>query len=125
MKNLLLAIVFVVLATGCGRSTSDLIGQLHATDATERLHAAKMMGDRPRDADQFVPALIDALKDQDAFVRRDAAHALAKFGAEAKPATTALSLAARQDKNLHVRQAAADALKQIDPNTAGVGKVKL
>jgi HEAT repeat protein len=116
MKKLLVCLSLTLALTGCGDATGESIAQLHAKDAALRLHAVKALGDRTRDAARSVPALTEALQDQDAFVRRDAAHALGKFGADAKPASQALTTTARTDKNLHVRKAAADALKLIDPD---------
>jgi HEAT repeat protein len=115
MKKLLLSFTLALVLTGCADSTGELIAQLHAKDSADRLHAVKALGERPRHAERSVPALIEALKDEDAFVRRDAAYALGRFGADAKAASQALAATARQDKNSHVRKAAADALKQIDP----------
>ena len=114
----------VALSAGCGRgkSTADWIEQLQSKDAAQRLHAVKALADRGKEA-VVVPALALALRDQDAFVRRDAAHALGRIGPEARPATPAL-VAALKDKNLGVRQAAAKALKQIDPDAAARVKVK-
>ena len=63
------------------------------------------------------PALIDLLRDEDVFVRRDAAIALGKLGPKAQPASGALATAAR-DRNGHVRKAAAEALGKLDPKPA-------
>jgi HEAT repeat protein len=63
-----------------------------------------------------IPVLVDLLKDQDTFVRRDAAVALGELGEEARPAVAAL-LALRTDKET-VRRAAADALDKIDSEAA-------
>jgi HEAT repeat protein len=60
--------------------------------------------------------LAEALRDQDAFVRREAANSLGRFGPDAKQAVPAL-LAAAQDRQPKVRQAASQALKQIDPDS--------
>ena len=65
-----------------------------------------------------VPALAGALRDEDAFVRRDAAEALGKLGAAARAAVPDLAAATR-DRNAEVRREAAKALKRIDPETAG------
>jgi HEAT repeat protein len=122
MKKLLSVAGLVLLITGCGRSTSDLVEQLHAKDASARLHAVKSLKDRR--GDQVVAALTESLKDDDAFVRRDAARALGDIGPGAREAVPALTTSARKDKNTHVRQAAADALKRIDPDAAAIAKIK-
>ena len=63
----------------------------------------------------MVPILVASLKDQDAFVRRDAARSLGRIGPAAGEAVPALRSAAR-DKNQHVRQAAAEALHRVAPD---------
>src|SRR4029077_13066409 len=114
----------LLLLAGCSRSTGDWIEQLHAPDATARLHAVHALQERRGDTQQVVAALTAALKDEDAFVRRDAAHALGKFGPDAADATPALTAAALRDHNAHVRKAAADAVKQIDPAAAKKAGIK-
>ena len=124
MKSLLPLVGLALLLTGCGRSTRDSIEQLHAPDASMRLHAVKELENRHGDTDQVVAALAAALKDSDAFVRRDAATALGKLGADAKEAAPALTTSATKDPNVQVRKAAAAALKQVDPDAAVRAKIK-
>jgi HEAT repeat protein len=75
------------------------------------------VGQRKADAEIVVPALMEALKDSDAFVRREAANSLGRIGPNAKRAVPAL-LVATQDRQPKVRQAATQALQQIDPEAA-------
>jgi HEAT repeat protein len=113
-----LAVCLAALLAGCGgKSADEWVGQLHSGDAAQRLHAVHALGDRGAEAPLVAPALAEALKDENAFVRRDAAAALGKIGPEAKPAVPAL-LAAHKDKERNVRKAAAEALKKIDPQAA-------
>jgi HEAT repeat protein len=115
VKNLLLLSVAVLVA-GCGwKSTHDWVEQMHSADAAQRLHAAKALGGRRGEA--VALALAEALKDQDAFVRQEAAHSLGQIGPDARPAAPAL-VAALRDRKPAVRKAAAEALKSIDPEAA-------
>ena len=101
--------------SACGRaSTTDLIGQAHSADSSDRARAVKALGERPKEADKVVPVLIELLKDEDAFVRRDAALALGQLGPKAQSAATALRAATR-DRNAHVRRAAAEAVRKVEP----------
>jgi HEAT repeat protein len=103
---------------GCGaKSTADLIDQLHAKDSAQRLHAVKDLAGRPGEAEVVVPALAEALKDEETFVRRDAAKALGEIGPAAKPALPTLLVALR-DKHPAVRKAVAEALRKIDADAA-------
>jgi HEAT repeat protein len=64
-----------------------------------------------------IPVLIDAVKDNDADLRRVAAFALREFGAKAKPAVPTL-IHALSDSDMYVRQHAGWALQEIDPEAA-------
>jgi HEAT repeat protein len=106
--------------TGCGsQPTADLVAQARTGDGSEKVHAIRSLGDRPKDADRSVPVLIELLANEDAFIRRDAAQALGRLGPKAGSAVTALRTATR-DKNAHVRRAAADALQKVDPAASEV-----
>ena len=109
----------LLLLTGCGedKPTSEWVVQLQASDSSQRLHAIKALAGRKADAQTVVPALIPALKDQDAFVRRDAATALGRLGRAATDAVPAL-LPLLRDHHASVRKAAASAIKKIDPEAA-------
>jgi HEAT repeat protein len=117
MRKLLL-VALAALLTGCaGKTTDEWIGQLRSGDGAQRLHAVKALADTGAEAPAVVPALAEALKDENAFVRRDAAVALGKIGPRAGPAVPGL-LAARKEKERSVRKAAEEALKKIDPQAA-------
>jgi HEAT repeat protein len=73
-----------------------------------------LLPQRKGDAADVIPALIAALRDKDAEVRRSAALGLGSFRERAKDAVPAL-LAALNDSDRRVREAAATALARIDP----------
>ena len=111
-----LVLFLVVLSAGCGRgkTTADLLEQMRSKESTQRLHAIEALRDRGKEA-AVAPALALALRDEDAFVRRDAAEALGRIGADARQTTPAL-VATLKDKKANVRLAAAKALSRIDPD---------
>ena len=115
MKKIIVSFL-VVLSAGCGRgkTTADLLEQMRSKESAQRLHAIEALGDRGKEA-AVAPALAVALRDEDAFVRRDAAVALGRIGAEARQTTPAL-VATLKDKKADVRRAAAKALSRIDPD---------
>jgi HEAT repeat protein len=103
---------------GCGTgSTAHWVEQTKSPEPKTRLHAVRILQQRKEDAAQSVPALIEALKDEQTDIRRDAAWTLGSFGAEAKCAVPTLAAALR-DPQPSVRRAAAQALKKIDPDAA-------
>ncbi len=113
-----LALLCLVLAAGCGpRSTDDWLARLKDPDVVKRREAVRELAAREGEAERVVPALTEALADENGYVRRDAAVALGKFGPEARPAVPALS-AALKDRDANVRRAAAASLKKIDPQAA-------
>jgi HEAT repeat protein len=66
-----------------------------------------------------LPVLTAALQDRQAFVRRDAADALAEMGPKAKAAVPGLiALMERKSPRFYDRRAAYQALKKIDPQAA-------
>jgi HEAT repeat protein len=67
-----------------------------------------------------VPALIDALADEVAFVRLNAAHTLREMGPAARAAIAALTTASLRDADFRVRFESAIALWKIDRRTHGV-----
>ena len=90
--------------------------------------AVRTLPNRKGDAATVVPALIEALKDKEADIRRSAAIGLGGFGEQAKDAIPALQ-AALADPDARVREAAGKALTRIDlakfpttPKSAGKGK---
>jgi HEAT repeat protein len=71
----------------------------------------------PAQAERVVPALAAALRDENGYVRHDAAAALGKLGPAAAGAVPAL-VSVLADKEKSVRTATAAALKKIDPAAA-------
>ena len=115
--KLLCPLCFVLVASGCAKSTAHWTEQAKADDPAKRLHAIHMLQEKNNEAAVVVPVLIESLQDKNTFVRRDAAKALGKFGAEAKDAVAPL-LARLKDDEPSVRKAASQSLKQIDPGAA-------
>ena len=115
MARVLLAGLVGLLA-GCGGSlsTEDCLRQLQEGDVVKKRQAIRELSSRPEEAERAVPALVEALRDESGYVRRDAAYALGKLGAGARAAVPAL-LAARKDRERNVRKAVDEALKKIDP----------
>jgi len=68
----------------------DLIRALRSKAAAERLRAAKDLGRLGWLAREAMPALVGALKDDDARVREASAHAVGQMGPEALPALAAM-----------------------------------
>jgi len=79
---------------------------------TTRVAAAHFLGKMGRLAKAAVPALIEALKDEEKSLRRQAAMALGKIGSEAKPAVSALIEVIRT-KDPDVFYEAVEALRKI------------
>ena len=73
------------------------------------------LGKGKAESKEAVPALIKALKDQDAFVRRYAAQALGEIGPDARSAASALTTALN-DSRKEVQSSAARALGKIGPS---------
>jgi HEAT repeat protein len=119
-----LILLVVLLAAGCGKgSTAYWIDQLKAPDPGTRLKAVRTLPERRGDAVQVIPALVEALKDEDVDVRRGAAYGLGTFGEQAKDAVPPL-VASLRDREPAVRKAAGIALKQIDPAAAAKAGVR-
>ena len=114
MRYLALFLMFLLLV-GCGRrSTKDWLEQLHSPVVVKRREAIRELSRRPADVRRIVPALMISLKDENAYVRHDAALALGKFSANSKDALLLLT-EALHDKDRNVRHAAEWAIKEIDP----------
>jgi HEAT repeat protein len=87
-------------------------------DAQARARAASDLGEIG--AREAVPALIHGLDDSAAAVRREAAYALGRIGAEAKDALPALEKLLLDQRDDHARIACAEALWSIAQRTAGI-----
>jgi HEAT repeat protein len=111
-----------VTACGCGRAAPTLAGgkpvhfwveALQSPDAATRRHAVSKLGNVGRaDAEAF-PALLAALKDRDAGVRREAILAVMKCGPDAKEAEPVLAELQQKDRDSQVRSYAGRALASI------------
>lgn len=113
----IIAAITVLCLCGCGRKGTDYwLTKAKDPSSSERLRAIDALKGRSNDASVVVPMLTASLNDSDAFVRRDAARALAEFGPEAAPAVPAL-LSLRKDKE-PVRRAVAESLGHIDATAA-------
>lgn len=102
---------------GCGKSTADWKKQLTSTDPAKRLQAVQGLKQRANDSEVVVALLAEALKDENLYVRRDAARALGKMGPKARAAVPSL-LPLQFDPEPSVRRAASQALHVIDPSAA-------
>jgi HEAT repeat protein len=98
-------------------STDDWLQQIKDPDVVKRRQAIRELATRTADAERILPGLVEALQDENGYVRHDAAITLGKFGPAAKQGVPALMVALK-DKERGVRKAAAQALKKIDPQTA-------
>lgn len=105
-------VALMTVTLGCGKTTQEWADQAKDTDATQRLRAIHVLGTNTTEQERVLPVLIDALKDDNNYVRRDAARALAHFGPNAAPAVGALKERLR-DPEPGVRKAVAYALAQI------------
>jgi HEAT repeat protein len=114
-KGFILLLCLLVCG-GCGKqkSTNQLIADLKSSQERDRIIAVRLLQHREGDATQVVPALIEALKDNQGDVRWSAAIGLGYFGEQAKDAVPALQ-AAQHDRDARVREAAGVALSRIDP----------
>jgi HEAT repeat protein len=116
LRNFLLLIM--LFAVGCSRSTTALIADLKSSDSTARVKAVRTLPEKRGDAAQIIPALIEALDDEEDEVRKGAAYGLGTFGAEARSAVPALKRHLK-DPDAGVCKAAGVALNYIEPEPEG------
>jgi HEAT repeat protein len=111
-----IVLLCLLACAGCGKkkSTAELIADLKSSQERERLIAVRLLPQRTKDAAQVVPALIEALGDNESDIRWSAAIGLGSFGEQARDAIPALQTAQR-DRDRRVREAAGNALSRIDP----------
>ncbi len=115
MRRLAVLLPLVLfVAAGCQKSTTNIIQETKSADSGTRLKAVRTLGQRRDDRSRVIPALIDALEDEDDEVRKGAAYSLGTFGEDARDAVPALR-AMSKDSNDEVRKAAGVALKFIEP----------
>jgi HEAT repeat protein len=116
MRTRVVVLLCLLACGGCGKtkSTDELIADLKSPQEADRTIAARLLPQHKGDAEKIVPALIEALKDQESDVRWSAAIGLGYFGEQAKDAVPALQ-AAQRDRDARVREAARVALSRIDP----------
>ena len=105
----------VLLRQGDGDCRATLSGLLGDDDGDVRAMAARALGDARSKDD--VKRLADLLEDDNSRVRREAALALARLGADASSATDALFAAARHndDRDAVLRHALVFALGEVAP----------
>jgi HEAT repeat protein len=129
MKKSIYALI-VVFAAGCGggpsyddKSMSQWLKDLKGRNTGQRRDAIRALGEigkrEPSASLKIVPALVEALKDSEADVRRAAPAGLAKMGPNAKGAVPSLK-EALSDSDKDVRSAALQALADIDPSNPEV-----
>jgi len=112
-RSVMLAAARALAELGHGeKSVAALVGMLKAGGPADPQTAAEALGDLGDAARAAVPALKEALKDKDQFLREAAAAALGDIGLGAKAAVPALETALKDTEEV-VREAAAESLKKI------------
>jgi HEAT repeat protein len=94
-------------------------------DGKSRYWACVVLSEIGTKAQAAVPALTDALKDSQAYVRREALLCLGHIGPAARPATDAIIGLLNNDDQPTVRAAAAFALAKIGPDAGDSAKTAL
>jgi HEAT repeat protein len=122
MKSVALVAVLGLLAPGCeppqptlagGKSVQHWFQALQSRDPRTRREAVYKLGNVGSADSQAVPAVLNALRDADAGVRREAILATIKFGAEARAALPELAEMQQHDQDSKVREYARKALESI------------
>ena len=118
-----LAGLLLVFSSGCrqqsptlagGKPVSHWVQALQTSpDAKMRKEAAFKLGNVGPTDPTSLPALMGALKDGDAGVRREAILALVKFGSKAKEAVAVLTELQQHDPDAQVRNYAVKALEKL------------
>jgi HEAT repeat protein len=105
-----------VAALAPGAEVADLAKQLKSPEVDQRRQAARGLFEMGTEAKEALPDLVQALKDQDLFVRRFSAQALGEIGPDgARDAVPALK-ARLTDPKKEVVEAAATALGKLGPD---------
>jgi hypothetical protein len=122
LKEFGVAVPLTVALCGCGNNQPTLAGgktvafwveELKQPDAARRKHAVQKLGNVGEGDAAVVPALLGALKDRDAVVRREAILALLKCGPAATQAVPALTVLRDHDHDATVRTYASKALDAL------------
>jgi hypothetical protein len=103
--------------------TPSFLRRATSSDATVRRIAVQALAEVDAEPREVVPALVKALSDTDPIVRLSAATGLGRFGTNAQDGVPALDLLL-SDPILHLRVAATNALKAIDPEAAAKAGAK-
>jgi HEAT repeat protein len=98
-----------------GRPVSYWLSAVKGGADAVRVHAAHVLGEIGPESPEVVPTLIEALKDKDAIVCKEAAVSLGKIGPQAKSAAPEL-VRLLEGGNPIVRRAAAASLGMIEPD---------
>src|SRR5947209_18535561 len=123
MKPLIAAILLTVLLSGCDKERPMLAGgkpvrswveALKEPDAKLRKTAVSKLGNVGPADETVLPALLGALTDTDATVRREAILALMKYGPGAREAMARLADLRKNDRDAQVRNYAAKALEKLE-----------
>jgi HEAT repeat protein len=122
MRLLAFSLLAIAVLPGCGRQGPPLsggkpvsywLGALKDGDAKLRLKAITKLGNVGATEAAVLPALIEALKDVDASVRRASILALMKLEPAAKEAMPILTEVQRNDRDAEVRVFASKALDKL------------
>ena len=123
MKSLITAFVLAILLSGCnkerpmvagGKPVSHWVEALKEPDAKQRKTAVIKLGNVGAADEAVLPALLGALADTDAGVRREAILALMKYGPGAREAIPRLTDLSKSDRDAQVRKYAARALEKLE-----------
>jgi HEAT repeat protein len=123
MRNLFVAAVGLLAVVGCGQKPTTLSGGKPVShwvevlktspSAKARKEAAFKLGNVGPAESAALPALVGALKDADAAVRREAILAVVKFSPQAREAVPALTELRPLDRDPVVREYARKALEKL------------
>jgi HEAT repeat protein len=122
VRQMIALTTIAVAVCGCGSATPTLAGgkpvsywldALQSPDAPTRKHAVSKLGNVGRADPEVFPALLGALKDRDAAVRREAILAVMKTGPDAVEAVPILTQMQQTDRDSQVRAYATRALAGI------------
>jgi HEAT repeat protein len=108
---------------GCGKSGPILAGgkpaaywakAVHDPDVSLRKKAVVKLGNIGTADETVLPALLEALRDREAIIRKEAILALLKFGPAARQALDTLTDLGRRDPDAEVREYALKAARRLE-----------